>query len=701
MGLLNFLPLVVVGLTVGVLMLSLVSAAIDRLVVRLALTAFGRYLNARGVPLEGERALRGAYIGVPYRVYAAKTLLLSTVAALAGSVLGVYVASGVLLVVPTLATTLVDSAIPISPSTLATLRSVPELSLGALFGLLLVSSATVGVVSWVSVYEFRWWMTEARAASRGRRIDLGMPRMIAFMYALSRGGLELPRILEILRQHQDIYGEAAKEMAVASKAIDVFGMDNVSAIHHVSHRTPSDQFRIFTENLASVLQSGRSIPEFFHEQYQQYKEEAEVQQDLFLDRLGAIAEGYVALFVVGPLFLLTVLLIFGLISGGTQLAMEGIIYVGMPLLNLGFIYYLDHATRPLNVIDPEREGHPSTLEQSETAGGEPLDGAAPGVRADGGTWARFSERELDDLERLTAYDAFQSVRAVIGDPVRTVLSKPTTILYVTVPLAVAWGLIGLGILSARGEVTVSGMDDFVVQGALIVVVPYAVVRRLYTNRLRAVEQVIPDLFNRLASLNESGIEIVNAFREIRHGDLGPLTPELDRIWTDIEFGMDVERSLIRFERRTRAASISRAVRLITNGMKASGNIGPVLRIAADESRRLHSLKRERESEMSIYLIITYLAFIVFLTIVFVLVETFIPAIPAREVLEGSGLAGAAAGITRAQAETFTLLLFHASLIQATFSGLVAGQMSQGSVRDGALHVTVLIVLAYLMFTVVV
>jgi flagellar protein FlaJ len=43
------------------------------------------------------------------------------------------------------------------------------------------------------------------------------------------------------------------------------------------------------------------------------------------------------------------------------------------------------------------------------------------------------------------------------------------------------------------------------------------------------------------------------------------------------------------------------------------------------------------------------------------------------------------------------LFFHAASIQAVCSGLVAGQLGEGSVRDGAKHVVVLLSLTLVAF----
>ncbi len=79
--------------------------------------------------------------------------------------------------------------------------------------------------------------------------------------------------------------------------MDLFGRDMISALEHVSRRTPSEQFKTFIENLSSVLQSGQSLAPFLREQYERHQEEAAERQEDLLERLATVAEAYVTVFV--------------------------------------------------------------------------------------------------------------------------------------------------------------------------------------------------------------------------------------------------------------------------------------------------------------------------------------------------------------------------------------------------------------------
>jgi flagellar protein FlaJ len=202
--------------------------------------------------------------------------------------------------------------------------------------------------------------------------------------------------------------------------------------------------------------------------------------------------------------------------------------------------------------------------------------------------------------------------------------------------------------------------------------------------------------------------VVGSVRRVADSNLEALTEDLRRTRRDIDWGADVSTALRRLERRVRSPMTSRAVALVTNAIRASGDVGPVLRIAADESRATWSLRRERRQVMLTYLIVIYISFLVFLGIIAALSVSFIPAIEAAGVPGSGGLpdtgngvpagpGGITDGIGDIDVAVYEQLFFHAASIQAVCSGLVAGQLGEGSVRDGVKHVVVLLALTLVAF----
>ncbi|HIH85520.1 MAG TPA: secretion system protein, partial [Methanoculleus sp.] len=162
----------------------------------------------------------------------------------------------------------------------------------------------------------------------------------------------------------------------------------------------------------------------------------------------------------------------------------------------------------------------------------------------------------------------------------------------------------------------------------------------------------------------------------------------------------VQEALIRFEVRIRTPAIARAVTLITTASRMTGSIGEVLNIAARDAAISENLKRERSAEMSIYTVIVYLVFIVFLFVVAVIDSQFLTVLAGVETVSAAGAGMGAIPLGTTPIATFERLLFHGVLIQAIFSGLIAGQMGEASVRAGVKHAAVMLIIALLVFAVI-
>jgi len=225
---------------------------------------------------------------------------------------------------------------------------------------------------------------------------------------------------------------------------------------------------------------------------------------------------------------------------------------------------------------------------------------------------------------------------------------------------------------------------------------FALVYEYKKRRLQRLEGAVPDLLERLASLNEAGISVVSSFERVRRSDVGALDAEVDRIWRDMRWGATAGAALERFESRVRTPSITRVVTLLTNAMRASNDIGPVLRIAAEQARADLQLRRRRRQEMFTYLVVVYVSFLVFLIVIGALEYVLIPSLPDVGALSESaaGGAGLAAGFEAGDRDAYRLVFFHTALVQSALSGLVAGVMGGGSVADGMKHTAAMLSITY-------
>ncbi|WP_254274229.1 type II secretion system F family protein [Haloarcula marina] len=685
-------PLIVVACILAGAALASVSEGFDRRVTRFARRLFGRYVTAAP---ERERQLEAAYIGQTYRGYAARTLLITGLAALGGAAAGAYVVGGFLLLVPTIVDLLMG--LPRTMVNALGIRGFELVLTGRqTLGILIGSGVVFGIGCAAVAYWLRWELPRNTAEVRRRNINEGMTRTIAFMYALSRGGVAFPDVMRVLARNDDIYGETAREISIAIREMDMFGKDMITAIERMTARTPSEEFKTFAENLSSVLQSGQSLSTFLNDQYERYQEEAAERQADLLESLATIAEAYVTILVAGVLFLITILLVFGLTTTDTLVFLQLLGYLAIPLANLGFMVYLG---QKLDALGIGRAGTTGVLDRQDlSALGRPKPVQTRTGVTDGG----MLPNEGANWRRLRMYDRVRAVRRTLRSPVQTLVWNPSKVLYLAVPVAIVLFAVRAPQAFQTGSMNVRLLDDFLVQSALVVLGSFAVVRTLYTRRVQRIEAATPELLERLASLNEAGMTLVESLRRVRGSEVGVLSPEVDRIWADIRMGANVEDALIRFGRRIRTVAITRVVTLVTHAMQASGQLGRVLRIAASQSRADRRLQKRRQQQMLTYLVVIYVSFLVFLVIIVAVQEVLVPSLPSSvPTPPSSNRLGVGvdqfARLGQVDKAAYTLVFFHTALIQAVLTGFVGGQLGEGSLRDGAKHAAVLLGFAYLVF----
>jgi flagellar protein FlaJ len=108
--------------------------------------------------------------------------------------------------------------------------------------------------------------------------------------------------------------------------------------------------------------------------------------------------------------------------------------------------------------------------------------------------------------------------------------------------------------------------------------------------------------------------------------------------------------------------------------------------------------------MFTYLVVVYVSFLVFLVVIGALEHVLIPNLPEAGAFSG-GQAGAAPGVFGGfgdtDRESYRLVFFHTAVIQSSLSGLVAGVMGSGSIKDGMKHATIMLAITYVVLTLLV
>jgi len=516
--------------------------------------------------------------------------------------------------------------------------------------------------------------------ARATRINLLLHHAVAYMYAMRQGGAEMMIVFRAISENAAVYGEAAHEFRRVVRDTDYFGYDVITALRHLQETTPSEKLQEFVQDLVSVVESGGDMLAFLDTRVRTYQEEARFEQKTFLSTLQLVAEAYVTLFVAGPLFIIIVMVVMGFMSSAPILQLSVVIYLLIPLGSLLFILFVDAISIKTEGI--ERYTEERWLQEFGDVRVEERAGDEPFVR------------------QLAYYDRIRNLRAFLHHPFQAFLIEPNRTFYVAVPVALVY--VTLAFLATPHysdfEVLIDVLDDHVIVALLIVLAPFGIFHWLWQKKVMGFEAAIPEFLDRLSGINQVGLTLAQAITIVVKADLGILTYEIRKVKRDIEWGASVHEALLRFEERISTPTIARAVTLITTASRMTGNIGEVLNIAARDAAMSETLKRERQAEMFIYVAIVYLVFIVFIFVVAVIQAQFLSVLAEVDAsASGSVLGGVSFGDTAIM--TFERLLFHACLIQALFSGLIAGEMGEGSLRAGIKHAAIMVAIAFVIFTV--
>ena len=508
------------------------------------------------------------------------------------------------------------------------------------------------------------------AYNRKTKIDLTLPHTVAYLHALSKGGISLFSIFKSLSEHIDVYGESAEEVAYILLDTELHGSDLVTALKNAAVTTQSDKFRDFLDNLLNIIESGGDMEGFFANMVSHYQRSAEADQNMHLEMLGMFAETYITVFVAGPLFLITILIVMGTMGPGSLLTLKLIIYAVIPFSAMGFsvllsVISISSDSRLIKIYSVSKK-----IQHYDNVRIKP-----------------FDPKDKRMVRRLMRSLRWTSVVKLRKNPLKPFFSDPSKAFYITIPAALIYFVLSVN----QRRITVDLLDDLMVIGSLIILVPFLFFYEMQMRRIQQIGDSIPGFLRRLAAISEMGVPLSDAISSISKINLGVLSTEVKIMSKDLMWSHSVLEAMTKFERRVNTISISRIVTLITKASASTGNIKETLRVAANDADLSEKLMRQKFTALFSYLIIVYMSFAVFMLVLYVFATMFLPKIP-----EATGTSSMLT--ISSHKDEYSTLFMHASIIQGFLSGIIAGQMIGESIFSGLKHSVIMMITAYILFT---
>jgi flagellar protein FlaJ len=290
------------------------------------------------------------------------------------------------------------------------------------------------------------------------------------------------------------------------------------------------------------------------------------------------------------------------------------------------------------------------------------------------------------------------------------LSPVKLVTYISAAMFALCAVLGVLTLMHRFQVLWLTGPDWLIIGLMLFMGPVGIARGREDRRIREIEERLPDFLRDVAEGGRFGMTLSKSIVSAAKGKYGKLTPEIQRMAFQIQWGVSATEALALFGERVKTPLVNRVSALIIKASTAGGNVADVLELVAVDTKETHLMQRERRASMQAYTSVIYIAFGVFVVTVLILQATFLTEMAktaaAAQAVQGQGGAVAGGAVQGASIDPTLIpqikeVYFYAAIVHALGDGLLAGVISAGKFSAGLLHAFVMTLGAFMMLRVLV
>lgn len=210
------------------------------------------------------------------------------------------------------------------------------------FSIILVIILPILVLT--SMFVYSWVYPSYLVGERKRKLEAALPTAASYMTAMASAGVTPDRIFLSLTKEK--IGEAiVKDAKKISRDIQVFGYDIVLALTQASLRSPSAKYSSFLEGIIGTFTSGGELQRFLEVSTETLMEDKVQSERNFIEVLGIMAELFMVLGVVSPIFFIVILAMMSMLGGAgaesSTMMMAVLVYVIIPVSELAIIVLID------------------------------------------------------------------------------------------------------------------------------------------------------------------------------------------------------------------------------------------------------------------------------------------------------------------------------------------------------------------------
>lgn len=248
------------------------------------------------------------------------------------------------------------------------------------------------------------------------------------------------------------------------------------------------------------------------------------------------------------------------------------------------------------------------------------------------------------------------------------------------------------------DISFSGLAgfDLLVFAVLSAIGPIGFYTYIQTKKKQDIQNKLPDFLREISSSTASGMTVFDAITSAAEADHGKLSPEIKRMAAQLSWGISVREALNNFAKRINTDVVKRMTITINKALEIGGNTASVFEAAAKEIDQAKRVEMQRKAEMSMYSIVIFISFFVFLAVILIIDKTIFTAIFDLQ----DQMAGQAIGnmqIAHIDHELLKYTFFSFVMVQSIGGGLLGGFMMDGKLSSGVRFGFILVLISFFVF----
>jgi len=181
---------------------------------------------------------------------------------------------------------------------------------------------------------FAFWLYPSfKTSERKRKIENGLPAAVDTMATIAGTGVPPAVIFWSLVEYRR-HGEISREAEKILNDLELFGLDLVAALQRAALRSPSPSLSEMLWKMIATIRTGGDLKDYLYIEGTKLRERERRKIEASIESLGMIAEIYITVLILAPVFIIVMTSVMGLMGTNTDtllMIQQVTVYIGLPV----------------------------------------------------------------------------------------------------------------------------------------------------------------------------------------------------------------------------------------------------------------------------------------------------------------------------------------------------------------------------------